>query len=326
MAGRRNKERGREGRHGAASGGHTGRKPGKGRPGTRRGLFGGRRVRKAPAPGMAAPEEGATDAPREAAPAEAGQAETVAAAEPQPQPVGERLEIPLPGGSTLRALLLRPRDGARDVPGMLWIHGDAPSEVAAAPAEPAVAKLLWDHRACAVLCLDHPASVADCHLALAWLRDHARAWGVATDQLMVGGEGMGADLAIRLCRYERDEGHIGIAWQLPLYPSLDEGWLAGLAGMARSLGYRGLPCATTVVGMDDFCRKATIAFVEGMREDGVEVDFHMYRGHFSGTGMWGETASVREARSFIVRQFDEAVQTRRAPQASVRRLDLPSID
>lgn len=257
---------------------------------------------------------------------EAADAAQAPAVQPDvPQGRGERIEIPRADGSTLRALLVLPEREARGVPGFLWIHGDDPSEVAAAPAEPAMAQLLGDHRPCVVLCLDHPANVADCHLALSWLCRRARAYGVDADQLMVGGEGSGANLAIQLSCFERDQGLVSLAWQLPLYPSLDADWREGLSGVARHFGYKGLPATTTIVGMDDFSREATIAFVEAMREDGVEVDFHMYRGHFSGTGMWGDTPGTREAKSFILRQFDEAVATLRSPQPNLRDINVPNV-
>lgn len=261
-----------------------------------------------------------TDGPSDGAGVVTGQPEPV-----QPDDRGERIEIPHSDGSTLRALLVAPEGPVSDVPGFLWIHGDDPSDASSAPAEPAMARLMSDHRPCVVLCLDHPANVRDCHLALVWLRDHARARGIAPDQLMVGGEGMGANLAIQLACYERDQGLVSVAWQLPLYPSLSADWRDGLPGVARHFGYRGLPPTTTIVGMDDFSRDATIAFVEAMRKDGADVDFHMYRGHFSGTGMWDDTPGIREAKSFILRQFDEAIASYRAPQPSLRSLDLPSI-
>lgn len=240
-------------------------------------------------------------------------------------PRGERIEIPHDDGSTLRALLLAPEGHATAVPAVLWIHGDDPSDPASKPAEPAMAALLADHCPCVVLCLDHPAGVRDCHLALTWLRDHARAYGIASDQLMVGGEGSGANLAIMLGCYERDEGLVSVCYQLPLYPSLSASWRNDLSGISRARGYRGLPSATTIVGMDDFTRDETIAFVEEMRKDGVKVDFHMYRGHFSGTGMWADTPGTREAKSFVLRQFDAAVAGSRAPQPRTRRIDVPSV-
>lgn len=263
-------------------------------------------------------------------PAESGVADAVDAPAPAPAepdlPHGERIEIPHADGSTLRALLFEPETPTSSVPGVLWIHGDDPSHAGGHPAEPAMAVLLAQHRPCVVLCLDHPASIQDCHLALAWLRDNASAHGIATDQLIVGGEGSGSNLAIRLAAYERDEGFVSLCYQLPLYPSLSEGWCSELSGMTQTLGYRGLPPATTIVGMDDFSRDETIAFVEAMRADGVEVDFHMYRGHFSGTGMWADTPETREAKSFLAREFDEAVATWRAPQPRTRDLGLPTID
>lgn len=240
--------------------------------------------------------------------------------------IGERIEIPHDDGSTLRALLLAPEGHHASVPGVLWIHGDDPSHPGSVPSEPAVAMLLADHRPCVVLCLDHPANLQDCHLALVWLRDHVAAYGVAADQLIVGGEGSGASMAIVLGAYERDEGLVSICYQLPLYPSLTSDWRSGLSGISQLMGYRGLPSATTIVGMDDFTRDDTIAFVEEMRKAGVRVDFHMYRGHFSGTGMWADTPETREAKSFVVRQFDAAVSTCHAPQPRMRRLDLPRID
>lgn len=256
---------------------------------------------------------------------EAPEAPTASLAVPEPASQGERVEIPRADGTAVEGRLLCPERRGADVPGILWIPEDDGAGVDGTPRESAMPELLAGHRPCAVLVVRQPVDVADCHLALCWLRDRARARGIASDQLMVGGEGVGANLAIMLACHERDEGHVALSWLLPLYPSLGAHWQVRLSGMTRQLGYRGLPRATTVVGMDDFSRETTVAFVEGMRADGADVDLHMYRGRLAGTGMRGETASLREARSFLLRQFDEAVATCRAGQPRMRTLDVPSV-
>lgn len=296
----------------------VGERPARPAPGPLGRLFGRGRRDATPGPASAAGE-----------PEALGVSKDVSAAAPEPEEAvpeqrGKAVDIKRLDGSALRGLLLAPDRPGAPVPGMLWIHGDDPTDVPA-PSVPAVAELLFDHRPCVVLCLDHPEDVHDCHLALSWLKRKARVYGMAEDQLMVGGEGAGANMAIRLSSYERDQGFVSIAWQLPLYPSLAEDWRDGLPSMARHFGYRGLPQTTTVVGMDDPAREAAIAFVEGMRKDGVEVDFHMYRGRFSGTGMCGDTPGAREARSFILRQFDDAAETCHAAQPNVLDLDVPSV-
>lgn len=250
---------------------------------------------------------------------------TAAQAKPELPAWARRTMLTRADGTALPALLLPPERPATSVPGVLWVHGDDPDGRPREAFVPAAAEALWRHRPCAVLCLDHPEGLSDCHLALTWLRDSSRAYGIADDQLLVGGEGAGGALAVRLCAFERDEGFVSLSYGLPLYPSLGQDWQSGLPAMARGMGYRGMPPTTTVVGMDDSSRDDVVAFVQGMRAAGVEVDFHMYRGHLSGTGMAVDTPQVREATSFLLRQFDEAVATWRAPQQRMRPLDLPSI-
>ena len=43
-----------------------------------------------------------------------------------------------------------------------------------------------------------------------------------SDQLFVGGESAGGGLAAALCIYARDKKEVSIAFQMPLYPMLDD--------------------------------------------------------------------------------------------------------
>ena len=58
--------------------------------------------------------------------------------------------------------------------------------------------------------------------ALLYLKAHAAAFGVRSDQLMVGGESAGGGLCAAVCIRARDEGKVSVAFQMPLYPMLDD--------------------------------------------------------------------------------------------------------
>lgn len=242
---------------------------------------------------------------------------------PEEQLSGEPVEVDLPDGEKLGAQLYRSPDALRDAPAILWLHGDDPTQ--GPSSRDRLAQMFCLHRPCVVLVVDHPASVVSCHAALAWLRDSAHRNGVATDQLFVGGTGPAADLALELALFERDEGGIAIAYLMALYPSLGSGWDAGFSSVTRSRGLSGLPAVTVIVGMGDPSCSNVTKVVEQMRADGDTVDFHMYRSRLRGSGMVGSSPDVVQARSFMLRQVDEAIAQRRAPQPRSRRLDVPLV-
>ena len=67
-----------------------------------------------------------------------------------------------------------------------------------------------------------PAAMEDCYAALLYLKEQAAALGVRSDQLMVGGESAGGGLCAAVCIRARDEGAVRVAFQMPLYPMLDD--------------------------------------------------------------------------------------------------------
>ena len=68
----------------------------------------------------------------------------------------------------------------------------------------------------------YPAALDDCFTALQYLKQHAASFGVRSDQLMVGGESAGGGLCAAVCIRARDEGAVNVAFQMPLYPMLDD--------------------------------------------------------------------------------------------------------
>lgn len=158
----------------------------------------------------------------------------------------------------------------------------------------------------------YPAALKDCYAALKYLKEHAEELGVNRSQLMVGGESAGGGLAAALCMYARDRGEVSIAYQMPLYPMIDDrdtessrdnhapvwntrrnhmGWKAYLgerwqgdvpayAAPARQTNYAGLPPAYTFVGDIEPFYAETMTFVKNLQEAGIEAEIDVYPGCF----------------------------------------------
>ena len=141
------------------------------------------------------------------------------------------LHIPV-RGRKMKLLVLRPVDDApnRLRIGVLWLHGGG--YITGMP-EMVHFTRARDLAAChdAVVLspayrlagqAPYPAALEDCHAALRFMYDHARGLGIRGNRLMVGGESAGGGLASALCMYEKDVGGIPIAFQMPLYPMIDD--------------------------------------------------------------------------------------------------------
>ena len=115
-------------------------------------------------------------------------------------------------------------------PGILWIHGGGYIT--------GMAKMLYISRAIGLVkkygavvvtpeyrlskVAPYPAALEDCYTALKYLKEHAEELGINTSQIMVGGESAGGGLTVATCMYARDKGEINIAYQMPLYPMIDD--------------------------------------------------------------------------------------------------------
>jgi len=257
-------------------------------------------------------------------------------------------------GSPLRLLLVRPavpRDGA---PGVLWIHGGGYA-IGTPEQSRATAQRLVAATNCVVVLPDYrlsteapyPAALDDCHDALIWLRDHAPELGVADDQLVVGGESAGGGLTAALSLLARDRGEVAVAFQVPLYPMIDDrptpssrdnhtpvwnsatnnaAWdlyLGGLRGgdvpayaaPARATDLAGLPPTLTFVGDIEPFHAEVVDYAERLRAAGVPVTSRVYPGAFHGFDLVVRSAPIsRQARAFFLDGFREFTATYRAAQ------------
>lgn len=140
-----------------------------------------------------------------------------------------KIRIPTPHGS-IPALILSPRTAPADATGVLWIHGGGyiagmKEMVHMSRAVDLVKKfgavVLSPGYRLAPLS-PYPAALDDCYAALIYLKENAAALGVRSDQLMVGGESAGGGLCAAVCIRARDSGEVSVAFQMPLYPMLDD--------------------------------------------------------------------------------------------------------
>lgn len=126
-------------------------------------------------------------------------------------------------------LILSPKVSAGDAPGVLWIHGGGYITGMKEMVYMSRAVNLVKKFGCVVISPDYrlallhpyPAAIEDCYQALLYLKEHAAELRVREDQIMVGGESAGGGLCAALCMMTRDRGEVDVAFQMPLYPMLD---------------------------------------------------------------------------------------------------------
>ncbi|MDF2893208.1 MAG: esterase/lipase, partial [Clostridia bacterium] len=244
-------------------------------------------------------------------------------------------------GSKLRICIFKPLEPKENVPGILWLHGGG--YALGAPEQAlGMAKRFIKDSDCIVIAPDYrlsieasyPAALEDSYKTLLWMKSHAKELGIREDQLMVGGDSAGGGLTAALTLYSRDKGEVAIAFQMPLYPMLDDrmtsesskendapvwnsksnynAWrlylgeiygtpnVPSYAAPARSEDYSNLPPTATFVGDLEPFRDETIQYVENLRKAGVPVDFEIYKGCYHAFEQMCPKAEVsKRAVSFL---------------------------
>ena len=270
--------------------------------------------------------------------------------------ITERRTIPV-GEHTVRLLILRPLDRREEpVPGVLWIHGGgyqsgSAKDVFATRALSLVVKFG------AVLVAPnyrlskkypYPAALHDCYASLLYLKTHAAELGVRSDQIMVGGESAGGGMAAALCLLSRDRGTVNVAFQMPLYPMLDDrdtpssrdnhapnwntkrnrkAWKRYLrsaygtdivscyAAPARCTDLSGLPPCDTFVGDIEPFYCETVDYVRRLQEAGVEAAVDVYPDWFHAYDLFFPAKKVvRDAIARFEEHYEYAAAHYFAPQ------------
>ena len=263
----------------------------------------------------------------------------------------EQQTVAVPGHSRLRLLICRPRKPRPEAVGLLWLHGGGYAIGTPEQDFSFIQKFIAAAN-CVIVSPDYrlsvqspyPAAVSDCYQTLLWMKTHARLLGIRPDQLFVGGDSAGGGLAAAVTLMARDRGEVSVAFQMPLYPMLDDrmitpssrnkdapvwdtrankaawrlylGDLYGTdtvpvyAAPARETDFRGLPPAYTFVGELEPFRDETAQYISRLNEAGVQAEMDVYPGCFHAFDIVCAHASVarRAARRYVER-FQHAAKT-----------------
>ncbi len=220
-------------------------------------------------------------------------------------------------GRDIKVLILKPSCSKKNPsPGILWIHGGGYVTGMAGMIYMSRALDLVKKYGAVVVTPEYrlageapyPAALEDCYAALCYMKEHAEELGIRRNQLMVGGESAGGGLTAALCLYARDKGEVNIAYQMPLYPMIDDrdtdssrdnhapvwntkrnhkAWKAylrslngaevhGYAAPSRADDYSGLPPAYTFVGDIEPFYCETLTYIEKLQKAGVEASVDVY--------------------------------------------------
>lgn len=228
-----------------------------------------------------------------------------------------KIRIPRKDGKSISALLLSPKSPKKNAPGILWIHGGGYLTGMKEMVHMSRAVDLVKKYGATVISpgyrlsfiAPYPAAINDCYDALLYLKKHTDDLGINKNQIMAGGESAGGGLCAALCMMARDKGEVNIAYQMPLYPMIDNfdtesstdnhgkvwntrrnhlAWkiylrkhakkaVSPYAVPARQKDYSGLPPAYTFVGDGEPFYSETCTFVENLKKAGVEADIDIYR-------------------------------------------------
>ncbi|MEF2280402.1 alpha/beta hydrolase [Deinococcus sp. YIM 134068] len=249
-----------------------------------------------------------------------------------------------PGAPDVTVYLYRPLAGQQNTAALLYLHGGG---FITGSAEAY-------HRQCArfarelgllVVNVEYrlapetpfPGPLEDCYAALRWMKAQAASLGSDPARIAVAGDSAGAGLAAALAQLAHDRGEVAPAFQLLLYPMLDDrtvletnhegrgefvwtptsnllGWSSYLgrkptleaapeyAAPARRADLSGLAPAWIGVGTLDLFFPEDREYARRLNEAGVPCEFHEVEGAYHAGELFSPGASVSEA--FLERSLE----------------------
>ncbi len=253
-------------------------------------------------------------------------------------------------GNDLRLCIyksLQPEDNAV---GVLWIHGGGYA-LGVPEMDLAYYEKLIQTANCVIVAPDYrpstestyPAALEDCYEALIWMKENAARLGIREDQLFVAGDSAGGGLTAAVTLYARDRGEVKVAFQMPLYPMLDDrmrtdsmkdnnapvwsarnnevAWKLYLgdlygrsevtkyAAPARETDYTGLPPTYTFVGDLEPFYDETVTYINQLKEAGVKAEIDIYPGCYHSFDSLAPHAAVsKEALGKMLAAFQYATE------------------
>ncbi len=256
------------------------------------------------------------------------------------------------GGPDIRIRIFKPENMNEDLPIMLYCHGGG--YIIGNP-ELALSNIkdFINTRACIVVAPDYrkaldapfPAALNDCYDTLLWVKENQKILGSKLNKFIVAGHSAGGGLTAAITLKARDTRDVKIAFQLPIYPMIDDrqntesaknsnapvwnsqtnqvGWnlylkdlrqnkkaIPTYAAPARNNDYSNFPPTITFVGDMEPFKDETITYVKALKKEGVPVDFKLYKGCFHGFEIVHPEALIsKKATAFLLDSFGRYMDT-----------------
>jgi len=245
----------------------------------------------------------------------------------------DELTIPGPDGEIPLAIYQPPASAPRG--GLLWLHGGG--YIVGVERDDARCIEFAEFIGCAVVSVGYRLapestyreSIADSFAALNWMVDQASKLGIDKSRVAIGGGSAGGGLAAGLAHYNRDCKGPDLAFQLLIYPMIDDthdtpsghevthptiwnrdvsfkAWKMYLGGeygsdnvspyaaAARASDLSGLPPALVTVGTMDLFRDENINYAQRLMAAGIPTDLQVFAGMFHGAEMSAPDAAASQ--------------------------------
>jgi acetyl esterase/lipase len=243
--------------------------------------------------------------------------------------------------------IYRPVQSAGTLPGLIWIHGGG-YVLGDVQQDDFTVEHIVEAVGCVVVSVEYrlapehpfPAPAEDCYAALKWMAEHVTELGVDPARIAVGGASAGGGLAAGLVLLARDRGEVSVAFQLLIYPMIDDrdttasseafadapiwsrrdnrnGWRAYLgeaygsanvspyAAASRATNLEKLPPTFIAVGSHEVFLDEDVEYALRLARADIPVELHVYPRAFHGWDLVAPTAAV--SQRFVV-DLDEALK------------------
>lgn len=255
-----------------------------------------------------------------------------------PQPVGDVQELAITDAGIPVRMYVPEAEGP--YPTLVYYHGGG-WVIGDLDTHDETCRLLCAETDCLVVAVDYrrapehpfPTPLDDCYAAFNWVHDHASALQVDTDNVLVGGDSAGGNLAAAVSLRNRDEGGPPIARQVLVYPATDatadppsyadhgDGGLLTednirwfwdhyldspvdayhpYASPLKARSLADLPPATVVTCGLDPLRDEGVAYAERLADADIPVEHHNYPEYIHGiVQMVGDQMELDPARELL---------------------------
>jgi len=274
-----------------------------------------------------------------------------------PHVAKEDRTVPGPAGAPeVPIRVYRPVEGTGTLPGLLWIHGGG-YVLGSIQQDDFMVQHMVEAVGCVAVSVEYrlapehpfPAGVEDCYAALTWMADHAAELGIAPTRIAVGGASAGGGLAAGLVLLARDRGKVTVAFQLLIYPMIDDrdtspsseafadapvwsrqanqnGWRAYVgdaaggadvspyAAASRATDLTNLPPTYIAVGSHEVFLDEDVEYALRLARAGIPVELHVYPRAFHGWELIAPAAAISQRASA---ERDQALKRALHPEAAL---------